>query len=128
MQTTPNYGFPYAEGTDPRRNFPATVNQPATLAIDTALHEVATKWEGLFFDQALTGIIFDSVISGPKTYQHTFTAPFTDAPIVLLSWYEGQFGFAYLSSATASSMVVGVRPAGTSTIPRVRWVALGAGA
>ncbi len=37
MKTTDIYGFPYAEGGDPRRNFPATVDQPRTEAIEAAL-------------------------------------------------------------------------------------------
>ena len=34
MKTTPVYAFPVAEGVDARRNFPATVDEPRTQAIE----------------------------------------------------------------------------------------------
>jgi hypothetical protein len=40
MQTTPNYAIPYAEGTDARRNYPASVDGPAATIIDTELARV----------------------------------------------------------------------------------------
>lgn len=125
---TPNYGLPFPVlGDSP--NGPAAF-QALAEAVDAALFQVESdgesRWGNIWFDQALTGTVSDSVINGPKTYGVTFSKQFAAAPVVLLTWFEGQYGWAYLSSASGSDMVVGVRPeAGGSTIPRVRWVALG---
>lgn len=37
MNTTPVYGWPYAEDDDPVKQFPTAVDQPRTLAIETSL-------------------------------------------------------------------------------------------
>lgn len=47
MRLTANYGWPVAEGTDPRRNHPAAIDQPRSDAIDSELFTVAAADYGL---------------------------------------------------------------------------------
>lgn len=46
MKLTPNYDLPYAEGTDPRRDYPAAVDEPRALALDALLARLDTALGG----------------------------------------------------------------------------------
>lgn len=43
MKTSPIFGWPMAEGTDARRDFPAAVDQPRTQAIETTLDNATRR-------------------------------------------------------------------------------------
>lgn len=49
MKTTPNFGWPVAQGTDPAKQYPATVDDPFKTALDTLLQPVArdTGWRSI---------------------------------------------------------------------------------
>ena len=106
-------------------DIPYDMNNLATDIAATLSQIVDPVW----FSKATTGIVFSGAITGPTNYTIDYSAAgFTSSPAILLSWYEGQFGWATVSGTpapTPSGATITVTPGGASVIPRVRWVALG---
>lgn len=92
MKTTPIFGFEYAEGGDPAKQYPAAVDGPSKLKIEQALSAViphvrgrrttdlsvaagATKVTGLTLDQNIGGIIYDGTkFTIPQAGVYAFTS------------------------------------------------------
>ena len=94
--STTNYGWVYALGGDPRRDFPAVVNQPTTEAIDAELWRVEESTTAPRAAQTRTST--DAFPSGSMS-SLGMTATITTAPagIYLTSWRL------ILSAASATS-------------------------
>ena len=116
---TPNYAIPYAEGTDPRRNYPASVDEPAATIIDTELARLDRRLAGSL---AIPSVSAGGNESIPVTFPPGF---FSEVPVVVISTASGRHNCAVASlTVDGFNFLIDNWTAGNASASTGHWFAM----
>ena len=132
MPLTPNWSLPYPVAQDvPDVPYDmgklADASDDALQTLDGRLDDIDQRLAALRFTLIRSGNVGGGVITGPTSQTINFGATFASPPIVMLSWWDGQYGLATYDNVTTTGATLKASPAApaSSTILRVHWLALG---